>query len=371
MNKNLVRSLSFAILVWTAISVVLHAQNQEKTSSAEDNPAVQPAATFPDLTIPDNADIAQLQAVVARAKTATPGSEQQYKAQQTAIRVASAELVKRLPKDHPAYPQTELDMIMSSATLLTFFDDDQQVDVVEKVQQFLKSRESLSMQDVQIGVLAAGMVELQPDKEPAKEIYQLLDELLKDDQREEMQRLRINLQASVRRLDMLGQKFELDASTVDGKLMKTEDLAGKFVLVDIFATWCEPCLAEQSRILSHYQKYRDRGLEVVGISIDDNVETLNQFLKKNPLPWPVIHDGAPDPLDRLSLKYGISALPTVLLLNKEGTVVSLEARNSELNRLMQMLFETPTPAQPAEDLSPENQTPEATQGNSPATDAQK
>lgn len=371
MNKISVWSLSVAAIIWSAISFDIRAQSQDTESSAASNAALQPKSTFPDLTIPADASIAQLQELVTRAKTALPGSEQQYKDQQTAIRTASSELLVKLPKDHPAYSQTEMDMIMSSATLLTFFEESEQVDVVEKIHEFLKSRDSLSMQDVQIGVISAGMVELQPDKEPAKEIYQLLDELLKDDKREEMQRLRINLQASVRRLNMLGQKFELDATTVDGRQLKTDDLASKFVLVDIFATWCEPCLAEQSRILSHYQKYRDRGLEVVGISIDENVETLREFLKKNPLPWPIIHDGAANPLDRLALKYGISALPTILLLNKEGTVVSLEARNSELNRLMQMLFENPTPAQPAEDKLPETEATEAAPVDSPAPDLPK
>ena len=64
------------------------------------------------------------------------------------------------------------------------------------------------------------------------------------------------------------------------------------------------------------------------------------------MPWQVIHDNAADPFDRLQLKFGVAALPTVLLLNKEGTVVSLEARGAELDRLMEMIFEAPTPADP-------------------------
>ena len=82
------------------------------------------------------------------------------------------------------------------------------------------------------------------------------------------------------------------------------------------------------------------------ISLDDTREALDKYLATADLPWPVIHDDAEDPLKRLQLKFGVASLPTVLLLNKEGTVVSLEARGAELDRLMQMIFEAPTPAEP-------------------------
>jgi thiol-disulfide isomerase/thioredoxin len=133
---------------------------------------------------------------------------------------------------------------------------------------------------------------------------------------------------------------------MDGKSIKTDDFAGKFVIVDMFATWCKPCIEEMSLIKTHYEKYKDKGLVVIGISLDEDRQKLEEFLAGSPLPWPIVHDNAENPLDRLQLKYGVSALPTVLLLNKEGTVVSLEARNAEQSRLMQMLFEAPTPAPP-------------------------
>ncbi|MBX3423057.1 MAG: TlpA family protein disulfide reductase [Pirellulaceae bacterium] len=313
--------------------------------------SAQAQQNFPDLTIPAGADVPTLQRVVAAAKSARPTSADEYKAQQTAVRQASSALLRKLSKEDAAYAQAEMDTIISSVALLTFFNEDEQSDIVDQLTNFLKGRNPLSIQDIQTGMLAAGMLELQPDKQPAREVYELLDELLKEDQRDEMQSLRLNLQASVRRLNMLGEPFELNATTIQGEQITTQRFAGKFVIVDVFATWCEPCRVEAALIKKHYEKYRERGLEVVGISLDEDAEALRQYLKDNPLPWPVIHDAAEDPLERLSFKYGISALPTVLLLNKEGTVVSLEARQSELNRLMQMLFETPTPAVPPTDAA--------------------
>ncbi len=85
---------------------------------------------------------------------------------------------------------------------------------------------------------------------------------------------------------------------------------------------------------------------MIAISLDDNRDALDKYLEEAKLPWPVIHDSAPELADKLQMKFGIASLPTVLFLNKEGVVVSLEARGAELDRLMERLFEMPTRPSP-------------------------
>lgn len=328
-------------------SSALWAQKDSVTQPpAKDAATVDP---FPDLTVPPNANAQQLAQLLTAAKTARPSNPNQYQAMQTAIRDASKQLMKLLEgkKDSPEYQQAELDAITSSVALMTYFGEDAKQKTLEQVHAFLNSRKELSLQDLQTGMLTAAMLELQPDKTPARDTYKLMYDLLEKDEREEMQSLRINLQASIRRLELLGNKLDLDTKTIDGKPIKIDDFADKFVIVDFFATWCEPCLAEIPRVRKQFAKYQAKGLAVIGISIDEDAEQLEKFLKGAELPWPIIHDNHEDPLERLQMKYGISHLPTVLLLNKEGTVVSLAARGAELERLMQMLFEAPTPAAPA------------------------
>ncbi len=104
-------------------------------------------------------------------------------------------------------------------------------------------------------------------------------------------------------------------------------------------------LERSPRLKAHFAKYNAQGLEVLAISLDDDAEALNKYLGEAELLWPVIHDNCEDLADRLQMKFGVSSLPTVLLLNKEGVVVSLEARGAELDRLMERLFEAPTPAE--------------------------
>lgn len=356
------RLIFLAVALWlVGCSAALWAQKDSETQpAAKDAAAANP---FPDLTIPPNANAQQLAQLLAAAKTARPSNPNQYQAMQTAIRDASKQLMKILggSKDSPEYQQAELDSITSSVALMTYFGEDAKKKTLDQVHEFLSSRKELSLQDVQTGMLTAAMLELQPDKTPARDTYKLMYDLLEKDEREEMQSLRINLQASIRRLELLGNKLELDTKTIDGRPIKIDDFAGKFVIVDFFATWCEACLAEIPRVQKQYAKYQQKGLEVIGISIDEDAEQLAKFLKGAELPWPIIHDNHEDPLQRLQMKYGISHLPTVLLLNKEGTVVSLAARGTELERLMQMLFEAPTPAAPAPP------TPgESAAGNTPA-----
>jgi thiol-disulfide isomerase/thioredoxin len=338
-------------------SAQLWAQDAARPAPAPADSASSPAPAaevtaadtpLPDLTIPDGADAQQLEDLVALAKRVKPRNPHQYQAMQTAIRDASKRLVKLLAqeKGSPRFQQAELDTIASSVALMTFFGEDAQQKTLEQVHEFLKGRQVLSLQDTQTGLLAAAMLELQPNKQPARETYQLLYDLLENDEREEMQSLRLNLKASMGRLDLLGNKFELEGQSLDGRDVHIDDYAGKFVIVDFFASWCEPCLSEVPHLKSQFAKYKNKGLEVIAISLDTDASALDKYLQRAELQWPVIHDNHEDPLKRMQMKFGVSQLPTVLLLNKEGAVVSLEARGAELDRLLEMLFETPTLADP-------------------------
>lgn len=321
------------------------ASDKPTAEAAKPAPELPP---LPDLTFGPTSTAEALEKVISTAKAIRPASAEQYSAMQTAIRDASKQLMAVLKdKNLPRYKQAQLDSMSASLLLATFFGEEARAKVVEQLKQMLKDRETLSIEDVQMATFAAANLELNPNKKDARVIYALLDELLANDKREEMQSMRINLQSSIRRIDLLGNKFELEYKDIKDKVIKTEDFAGKFVIVDFFASWCQPCLSEVPRLKKHFAKYKEKGLEVLAISLDETREGLDKYLASAELPWQVIHDNANDPLERLQLKFGVAALPTVLLLNKEGTVVSLEARGAELDRLMEMIFEAPTPAEPA------------------------
>ena len=324
-------------------------QAESKGSEAKSS---APAATenqtpLPDLTVPTGADRAALEKIVAAAKAMKPNTLAAYRHMQTGLRDASNGLLKAIAdKNDPVRMQAELDVLSSSAALMVNDTEEAREKILQRIQSYYEGRKELSLADVQTGMIVAFYLEMQPRKSPARDVYKLLYDRLENDPREEMQSLRINLLANVRRLEMLGNKLELNVTSIDGKPIKTEDFAGKFLIVDFFATWCQPCLAEVPRLKKHCEKYRRSGLEIIAINLDDERSTLDKYLTSQSLPWPVVYDAASDPSDKLQVKYGISSLPTVLLLNKEGVVVSLEARGPELDRLMERIFEAPTPADP-------------------------
>jgi thiol-disulfide isomerase/thioredoxin len=140
------------------------------------------------------------------------------------------------------------------------------------------------------------------------------------------------LEGIIRRLSLPGHPIEYSGNLVDGTPINPAELKGKVVLVDFWATWCGPCKAELPNVLTNYEKYHSRGFEVVGVSCDSDKDALLKFIDDKKLPWPIMFQG---PGQRsMAAYYGITGIPTAILTNKKGEVVSLNARGEELTRLL-------------------------------------
>lgn len=142
-----------------------------------------------------------------------------------------------------------------------------------------------------------------------------------------------------RRLALRGKPIELAGPLLDGTPFDQASLAGKVVLVDFWATWCGPCVAEIPRVRELYDRYHDRGFDVVGISLDEDAEDVAAFVGKHEIPWPIIHDRrGDDGRPPLAERYGITAIPTMFLVGRDGLVVSIEARGRRLEELLAEAF---------------------------------
>ena len=130
---------------------------------------------------------------------------------------------------------------------------------------------------------------------------------------------------------------DFEAESLDGQTIKLSDYKGKVVLLDFWATWCPPCVHEMPSVVAAYNKYNSQGFEIIGISLDTNKEKLRNFINDNDVKWIQIFDrGSGD--DSIASVYKINAIPTPILLDKEGKIFDKNARGSRLEQGIEELF---------------------------------
>lgn len=140
---------------------------------------------------------------------------------------------------------------------------------------------------------------------------------------------------------LMGNPIKITGTTVDGKPFDWSKYRGKVVLVDFWATWCGPCLQELPNVRRHYEKYHDRGFEIVGVSLDSDRARLEAFLKQQEIPWTNLFWDKPEEQgwdNPLANYYGIDGIPAVVLVDQEGKVVSLDAYGARLGEWLEKLL---------------------------------
>jgi peroxiredoxin len=136
----------------------------------------------------------------------------------------------------------------------------------------------------------------------------------------------------------IGKPLDIRFTALDGREVDLAKLKGKVVLIEFWSTSCGPCLGEMPAVKAAYDKFHERGFEIVAISLDDKESVLRKFIAEKKLPWPQHFDGKGWE-NQFAVRYGIFAIPTMWLVDKRGNLRVTEARFRLEQRIESLLAE--------------------------------
>ncbi len=131
---------------------------------------------------------------------------------------------------------------------------------------------------------------------------------------------------------------EIALPSVAGDTLRLSSLKGKVVLLDFWASWCGPCRSSNKHLVKLYDKYHDKGFEILGVSLDNEPGKWKEAIRKDKIKWLQVNE--PYGWEgQTALAWNIYALPTSYLIDKSGTLLAMDLEEKELERALKHLLD--------------------------------
>ncbi|NJO24861.1 MAG: TlpA family protein disulfide reductase [Bacteroidia bacterium] len=133
------------------------------------------------------------------------------------------------------------------------------------------------------------------------------------------------------------QAPELALEDINGNSFHLSEFKGKVVLIDFWASWCAPCRANNPKLLELYGKYKDKGFEILGVSIDNKKDLWKNAIQHDNLTWKQVIDDKGWNAES-TIVYGVDAIPASFLLDKKGRIVGININGRQLEGKIKKLL---------------------------------
>ncbi len=125
--------------------------------------------------------------------------------------------------------------------------------------------------------------------------------------------------------------------TPDGKILKLSDLRGKYVLIDFWASWCGPCRRENPNVVRMYERFKEKGFEILGVSLDQNRDSWLNAIAGDGLKWPQVSD-LKGWANAVAKNYEVNSIPKTILIDPKGVIIAKDLRGSSLENMLSQIF---------------------------------
>jgi peroxiredoxin len=141
--------------------------------------------------------------------------------------------------------------------------------------------------------------------------------------------------ASVAKTDIGKVAPDFTFPDINGKQVSLSSFKGKYVLIDFWASWCGPCRKESPNVQKQYQLYKDKGFEVVSVSIDKKIDDWKKAITQDNLKGTLL---LAQDSKKIMLDYTFSGIPYMVLLDKEGKIIAKDLRGDPLQEKLKEIF---------------------------------